>query len=65
MQKTICVLSPWSKIFQNSSAHAWQYELLIALLTLELALAELEIQKHVQSTQYQFWLLKNITVNLG
>jgi len=33
------------------------YEILTAL---ELALPEEEIQKHVRSTQYQFWVSKNV-----
>jgi len=36
------------------------YELLTALLTLELALPEEEIPKHVHSTQYQFEVFKNV-----
>jgi len=34
------------------------YELLTALLALELALPEEEIPKHVRSTQYQFQVFK-------
>jgi len=36
------------------------YELLTALVALELALAEEEILKHVRSTQYQFKVFKNV-----
>jgi len=36
------------------------YQLLIALLTLELALPEEEMPKHVRSTQYQFKVFKNV-----
>ena len=36
------------------------YELLTALLALELALPEEEIQKQVRSTQYQFKVFKNV-----
>jgi len=36
------------------------YELLTALLALELALPEEEIPKHVRSTQYQFQVFKDV-----
>jgi len=36
------------------------YEILTALLALEPALPEEEIQKHVRSTQYQFRVFKNV-----
>jgi len=36
------------------------YEILTALLTLELALPEEEIPKHVRSTQYQFKVFENV-----
>jgi len=36
------------------------YELLTALLALELALPEEEIPKHVLSAQYQFEVFKNV-----
>jgi len=36
------------------------YELLTALLALELALPEEEIPKHVRSTQYQFEVFTNV-----
>jgi len=36
------------------------YELLTALLALELALSEEEIAKHVRSMQYQFKVFKNV-----
>jgi len=36
------------------------YEILTALLALELALPEEEILKHVRSTQYQFKVFENV-----
>ena len=36
------------------------YELLTALLAVELALPEEEIPKHMRSTQYQFKVFKNV-----
>ena len=51
-------LSPWREILQNSSCVSVAvYEILTAL---QPALPEEEIQKHMRSTQYQFWVFKNI-----
>jgi len=48
-------------VLQNSSCVCVAvYELLTALLALELALPEEEIQKQVRSTQYQFKVFKNV-----
>jgi len=41
------------------------YELLTALLALELALSEEEIAKHVRSMQYQFKVFKNVNCFLS
>jgi len=54
----VTVLSPWSKILQNSSCvFTAVYNLLTAL---EPVLPEEEVQKHVRSTQYQFRVFKNV-----
>jgi len=46
-------------VLQNSCVCVAVYQLLTALLALELALPE-EIPKHLRSTQYQFRVFKNV-----
>jgi len=57
---TLCPLAMKQNITKQLCVCVAVYELLTALLALELALSEEEILKHMRSTQYQFKVFKHV-----